>query len=85
MCGTYDSLGHYVILNVSDTVMCMVLYETVSECGFSHIFTSKGRGGWLILNCAALLIFAFLRKLVKDMWDKIAVNKPPYPITSPCS
>lgn len=44
MCGTYDSVGYYVILYVSDTVMCMVLYDTVSECGFSHIFTSKGRG-----------------------------------------
>lgn len=44
VCGTYDSVGYYVILYVSDTVMCMVLYDTVSECGFSHIFTSKGRG-----------------------------------------
>lgn len=44
MCGTYDRVGYYVILYVSDTVMCMVLYDTVSECGFSHIFTSKGRG-----------------------------------------
>lgn len=44
VCGTYDSVGYYVILYVYDTVMCMVLYDTVSECGFSHIFTSKGRG-----------------------------------------
>lgn len=44
MCGTYDSVGYYVILYVTDTVMFMVLYDTVSECGFSHIFTSKGRG-----------------------------------------
>lgn len=44
VCGTYNSVGHYVILYVYDTVMCMVLYDTVSECGFSHIFTSKGRG-----------------------------------------
>lgn len=44
VCGTYDSVEYYVILYVSDTVMCMVLYDTVSECGFSHIFTSKGRG-----------------------------------------
>lgn len=43
-CGTYDSVGYYVILHVSDTVMCMVLYDTVSECGLSHIFTSTGRG-----------------------------------------
>lgn len=69
LCGTYDSVGYYVTLYVSDTVMCMVLYDTVSECGFSHIFTSKGRGEWLIENCAALLIFAFLRKLVKNMWN----------------
>lgn len=48
LCGTYDSVGYYVTLYVSDTVMCMVLYDTVSECGFSHIFTSKGRGEWLI-------------------------------------
>lgn len=44
VCSTYDSVEYYVILYVSDTVMCMVLYDTVSECGFSHIFTSKGRG-----------------------------------------
>lgn len=44
VCGTYDSVGYYVILYVSDTVMYMVLYDTVSECGFSHIFTSNGRG-----------------------------------------
>lgn len=43
VCGTYDSVGYYVILYVSDTVMFMVLYDTVSECGFRHIFTSKGR------------------------------------------
>lgn len=48
VCGTHDSVGYYVILYVSDTVMCMVLYDTVSECGFSHIFTSKGEGEWLI-------------------------------------
>lgn len=49
VCGTYDRVGFHVILNVSDTVTCMVLYDTVSECGFSHIFyQQKGGGGWLI-------------------------------------
>lgn len=50
----------------------------ISECGFSHIFTSKGRGEGFILNCAALLIFAFARELVKDVLDYRAVMKPPY-------
>lgn len=27
MCGTHDSIGYYVILYVSDTVMCMVLND----------------------------------------------------------
>lgn len=27
MCGTHDSIGYYVILHVSDTVMCMVLND----------------------------------------------------------
>lgn len=27
MCDTHDSIGHYVILYVSDTVMCMVLND----------------------------------------------------------
>ena len=31
VCGTYDRVGYYVILYVSDTVTCMVLYDTVSE------------------------------------------------------
>lgn len=53
VCGTYDSVGYYVILYVSDTVMCMVLYDTVSECGFSHIFTSKGRGMVNIKLCSS--------------------------------
>lgn len=50
----------------------------ISECGFSHIFTSKGWGEGFILNCAALLIFAFARELVKDVLDDGAVIKPPY-------
>lgn len=48
VCGTHGSVGYYVILYVSDTVTCMVLYDTVSECGLSHIFTSKGEGEWLM-------------------------------------
>lgn len=43
VCGTYDSVGYDVILYVSDTVMCMVRYDTVSECGVCHKFTSSGR------------------------------------------
>lgn len=33
--------------------MCMVLYDTVSECGFSHIFTSKGKGNGYIKLCSS--------------------------------
>lgn len=31
------------------------------------IYIPARGGGWLILNCAALLIFAFLRKLIKEV------------------
>lgn len=57
VCGTYDRVGFYVILYVSDTVMCMVLYDTVSECGISHIFTSKGRGEWLYKTVQLCLFY----------------------------
>lgn len=46
-------------------VMCMVLYDDIFECGFSHIFTSKGKG-IVVLNCASLLIFS-TKKFVKDV------------------
>lgn len=48
-----------MILYVSDTVMCMVLYETVSECGFSHIYTSKGRGLVNIKLCSSAYFCLF--------------------------
>lgn len=41
--GTNGSVGYDGTLHVSDTVM--VLHETVSECGVSQIFTSKGWEG----------------------------------------
>lgn len=57
MCGTSDSVGFYVILYVSDTVLCMVLYNTVSECGFSHIFTSKGGRGMVNIKLCSSAYF----------------------------
>lgn len=59
MCDTYDRVGFYVILYVSDTVMCMVLYDTVSECGIGHIFTSKERGEWLYKLCSSVYFLPF--------------------------
>lgn len=56
--------------------MCMVLYDDIFECGFSHIFTSKGKG-IVVLNCASLLIFS--TKSLSKMWIT-AVFKPPCPL-----
>lgn len=58
-------------------VMCMVLYDDIFECGFSHIFTSKGKG-IVVLNCPSLLIFS--TESLSKMWITI-VFKPPYPLT----
>lgn len=54
-------------------VMCMVLYDDIFECGFSHIFTSKGKG-IVVLNCASLLIFS-TKKFVKDV-DYSSIQAP---------
>lgn len=44
VCGTYNSVGYYVILYVSDTVTCMVLYDTVSELWLEPYIYQQGEG-----------------------------------------
>lgn len=45
--------------------MCMVLNDDIFECGFSHIFTSKGEGGCCIKLCISA--YFFYKKFVKDV------------------